>query len=69
MGLIAEQILLRHVKRFRGGLVFKAHRLVDHSTLGWRVIKNKKKPEGNVVLGGDAERFYSTLVSDLWFGV
>jgi len=31
------------VKRFRGGLVFKAHRLVYHSTLGWRVIKKKKK--------------------------
>jgi len=30
------------VKRFRGGLVFKAHRLVYHSTLGWRVIKKKK---------------------------
>jgi len=24
-------------------LVFKAHRLVYHSTLGWRVIKKKKK--------------------------
>jgi len=30
-------------QRFRGGLVFKAHRLVNHSTLGWRVIKKKKK--------------------------
>ena len=28
--------------RFRGGLVFKAHRLVYHSTLGLRVIKKKK---------------------------
>jgi len=27
---------------FRGGLVFKAHRLVYHSTLGWRVIKKKR---------------------------
>jgi len=26
-----------------GGLVFKAHRLVYHSTLGLRVIKKKKK--------------------------
>jgi len=32
-----------HVKRFRGGLVFKAHRLLYHSTLGLRVIKKKKK--------------------------
>jgi len=31
------------VKRFRGGLVFKAHRLLYHSTLGLRVLKKKKK--------------------------
>jgi len=37
------ELLRRNVKRFRGGLVFKAHRLVYHSTLGWRVIKQKKK--------------------------
>ena len=30
------------MKRFRGGLVFKAHRRVHHSTLGLRVIKKKK---------------------------
>jgi len=28
---------------FRGGLVFKAHRLVYHSTLGSKEIKKKKK--------------------------
>ena len=28
--------------RFRGGLVFEAHRLVYHSTLGLSVIKKKK---------------------------
>ena len=28
---------------FRGGLVFKAHRRLYHSTLGLRVIKKKKK--------------------------
>ena len=32
-----------NVQRFRGGLVFKAHRLVYHSTIGLRVIKKKKK--------------------------
>ena len=32
-----------NMKRFRGGLVFKAHRLVYHSTLGRRVIKKKQK--------------------------
>ena len=30
------------MKRFRGGLVFRAHRLVYHSTLGWRIIKKKR---------------------------
>jgi len=33
----------RNVKRFRGGLVFKAHRLVHYSTLGLRVIKKSRK--------------------------
>jgi len=33
------------VKRSRGGLVFKAHRLLYHSTLGLRVIKKKKRVE------------------------
>ena len=36
---IREQLLHRNVQRFRGGLVFKAHRLLYHSTLGLRVIK------------------------------
>jgi len=31
-------VLRRNVKRFRGGPVFKAHRLVYHSILGLRVI-------------------------------
>jgi len=30
----------------RGGLVFKAHRPVFHSTIGLRVIKTKQKKEG-----------------------
>ena len=41
---IKEQLLRRNAKRFPGGLVFKAHRLVYHSTVGWRVIKKKKAP-------------------------
>ena len=32
----AGQLLRRNVKRFRGGLVFKAHSFVYHSTLGLR---------------------------------
>ena len=31
------------LKRFRGRLVFKAHRLLYHSTLGLRVIKKKSR--------------------------
>jgi len=31
-------------QRFQGGLVFKVQRLLYHSTLGWRVIKKKKRP-------------------------
>jgi hypothetical protein len=38
---IQEQLLRRNVKRFRGGLVCKAHRLVYLSTLGLRGIKKK----------------------------
>ena len=39
---IQEQLLRRNVEQFPEGLVFKAHRLVHHSTLGSRVIKKKK---------------------------
>ena len=38
-----QPLLHRNVQRFRGGLVFKAHRLVYHSTLGLRVITKKKR--------------------------
>jgi len=40
---ISEQLLHRNVKRFQGGLVFKAHRWLHHSTLGSRVIKKKRR--------------------------
>jgi hypothetical protein len=45
---IEQRVYLRwslgvgNVQRFRGGLVFKAHRLLYHSTLGLRVIKKEK---------------------------
>ena len=32
---------------FRGGLVIKARRLLYHSTLGVRIIKEKKDPKQN----------------------
>ena len=39
-----EQVQLsRNVKRFRGGPVFKAHRLSYHSILGSRVINKEDK--------------------------
>ena len=38
-----RQLLYRNVQRFRGGLVFKAHRLLYHSSLGSRVMKKKKR--------------------------
>ena len=52
---IEEQLLRRNVKRFRGGLVFKAHRLLYHSSLGLSVIhkKNNIPQEGLEVAGAD----------------
>ena len=44
---ISEQLLRRNVKRFRGGLEFKAHRLLYHSTLG--VIEIKEKEETHLL--------------------
>ena len=40
----------RNVELFRGGLVFKAHRLLYHSTLGSRVMKKKMKETGICVM-------------------
>ena len=37
------QLLSRNVERFRGGLVFKALRLLHHSTLGSKVIRKKRR--------------------------
>jgi len=37
---------IRNVQRCRGGLVFKADRLVYHSTLGFIVTKKKKSLKG-----------------------
>ena len=41
-------VLSRNMKRFQGGLVFKAQRLWYHSTLGSRVTKKKKKKKKKV---------------------
>jgi len=37
-----DQLPQRNVQRSRGGLAFKAHRLLYHSTRGLRVIKKKR---------------------------
>jgi len=39
--VVREQPTVVPVQRFRGGLVFKAHRRVYHSTLGLIVMKKK----------------------------
>ena len=41
-----EQLLHRNAKRFRKGLVFKAHRWFYHSTLGSRVMNKKEREYG-----------------------
>ena len=43
---IYEQLPRKIVKRFRGGLVSKAHGLLYHSNLGSRAIKNKRTLQG-----------------------
>jgi len=42
----APNLPFRNVQRFRGGLVFKAHRLLYHSTLGLRIIKKREEKLG-----------------------
>ena len=39
---LVERLLRRNEKRFRGGLVFKAHILVYDSTLDSRIIKRER---------------------------
>ena len=46
---MSEPYTTRHQSWFRGGLVFKAHRRVYHSTLGSIVVKKK------VLLFGDVD--------------
>ena len=45
---IEEQLLYINVPRFRGGLVFKAQRLVYYSTLSSRVMQKKKEKKKRV---------------------
>ena len=53
----------RNAKRFRGGLVFKAHRWLYHSTLGSRVMKKKKKVHTAQGFGFGVESYPPTYSS------
>ena len=51
---------------FQGGLVFKVHRLVYHSTLDWRVIKKKRytfqgKPSTSAKRFGKSQYFHQMM--------
>ena len=41
--LLGARVVVPRELRFRGGLVFKAHRLLYHSTLGLRIINKNKR--------------------------
>jgi len=55
-GGLVWPLMTRAVKRFRGGLVLKAHRLLYHSTLDLRVIKKKKTRAETPATTSDGER-------------
>ena len=45
--ILLEERGLGNVERFRGGLIFQAHRLLYHSTLRSRVIKQRSSRSGS----------------------
>ena len=40
---VEDQLLYRNAQQFRGGLVSKALSLLNHSTLGSKVIKKRRR--------------------------
>ena len=44
---------MSEVQRFRGGLVFKAHKRLYHATLGLTVIQKKERGGAGTSGGGD----------------
>ena len=54
--LLDVRVRGRDEKWFRGGLVFKAHRWLYHSTLGSREIKEKKKVVGRLTVTPRAQK-------------
>ena len=70
-----KQLLRINVKRFREGLVFKAHRLLFHSTLGWRVINKKnfgwrgrRRRRAGPASGSPAVRVYGRWCATICWG-
>jgi len=57
------QLLYRNEERLRGGLVFKAHRWLYHSTLGSRVKKEEERRAPG--LGGGCQQSISPQGSGL----
>ena len=71
MRVWSEQPLRRNVKRFRGWLVFKAQRLLNHSTLGSRAIKKKggESDRRGAVLRIESARVKFGLAQGAWYRV
>ena len=49
-----------HMKRFRGGLVFKAHSLLYLSTLGLKVMKERRRGSGEDHVEEEAARQHAS---------
>ena len=56
---VHQSLAQKNVKRFRGGLVLKAHRLVHPSTLGWSVIKKKRSVAREAMMKEQSENDFS----------
>ena len=54
-------VLRAHTSQFRGGLVFKAHRLLYHSILGLRVIKKRKRHTSQTAADDSVGRSQASL--------
>ena len=71
--LIREHSISGNVERFREGLVSKAYTLVYHSTLGSRVLKEKKKnirsnfDKCTRLLERERESFIDNLLAQIHF--
>ena len=65
---VSEQLLSRNVERFQGGLVFKAHRSLYHSTLRSRITKKRKEgiPAPNIQHSGDFWTGTATAPGHKW---